>query len=459
MALGSAIILAAGKGSRMKSKLPKVLHSLGGKHMVEYVIDALQGLAITKTVVVVGHGAELVKSALGERTTYALQKEQLGTGHGVMTALPYLEGRDGHVLVICGDTPLIKSTTLKKLWQYHLKAEASATVLSTILPDPTGYGRVIKEGDRLIKIVEEKDGQPSELKTAEINSGTYIFNLKHLREAIYDLKPDNAQGEYYLTDVIAIFVKKGLKVNARVTKDYREIMGINSRVQLSEAEQVLRERKITSLMEEGVTIIDPTSTFIEQDVQIGQDSVVEPLTFIRGKTVIGEDCQIGPGADIADSRIGKKVKINRAVIVQATIGDDCIIGPYAYLRPGAKISDQVKIGDFVEIKNSRIDTGSKVPHLTYIGDAEIGKNVNIGCGTITCNYDGKYKYRTIINDQVFVGSNTNLVAPVEIGQGVIIGAGSTITKEVLPGDLAIARGKQVNYEGWAAKKRSKWEKK
>jgi bifunctional UDP-N-acetylglucosamine pyrophosphorylase/glucosamine-1-phosphate N-acetyltransferase len=457
LAFGCAIVLAAGKGTRMKSHLPKVLHRLGGRYMVEYVINGLKELGVEDFIAVIGHEAEMVKKALGEGITYALQEEQLGTGHAVMTALPYIKEKKGHVLVVCGDTPLIQPETFKKLWDYHLKEEANCTILSTLLPDPAGYGRIVKEGDRVIKIVEQKDASPEELALNEINSGTYIFDLENLREAISELTPNNAQGEYYLTDVISIFVNRGLKVNALIAEDYREIMGINSRSQLAQAERILRERKIARLMDEGVTIIDPASTFIEQDVTIGRDTVIEPFTFLRGKTVIGSECIIGPEADIKDSSLGDGVRVNRTVMVEATIGDECNIGPFAYLRPGATLRNNVKIGDFVEIKKSIIGEHSKVPHLTYVGDAEVGKNVNIGCGTITCNYDGKHKYRTVIKDRAFIGSNTNLVAPVEVGEGVIVGAGSTITKDVPSGDLAIARGKQVNLPGWAEKKRAQWE--
>jgi bifunctional UDP-N-acetylglucosamine pyrophosphorylase/glucosamine-1-phosphate N-acetyltransferase len=456
---GCAIILAAGKGTRMKSRLPKVLHKLGGKYMIEYVINGVRELGVEKLIAVIGHEAEMVRQALGEDVLYAVQKEQLGTGHAVLTAMPHIREEEGQVLVVCGDTPLIKPETFKKLWDFHRENKAACTVLSAFLPDPAGYGRIVREEGRVVKIVEQKDASPEELSIHEINTGTYCFDLKSLRKALTLLTPNNAQGEYYLTDVLSILVSQGLKVKAVTAEDYQETMGINSRSQLAEAEKVLRERKIYQLMDEGINIIDPASTYIEQDVTIGRDTVIEPFTFLRGKTIIGSECIIGPEADIKDSIVGNGVNVNRTVMIEASVGDNCRIGPFAYLRPGTKLSHNVKIGDFVEIKKSNIGEHSKVPHLTYVGDAEVGKNVNIGCGTITCNYDGKHKYRTIIKDRAFIGSNTNLVAPVEVGEGAMIGAGSTVTKDVPPDGLAVAREKQVNIPGWAARKRKQQEEK
>ncbi|MGI6678140.1 MAG: bifunctional UDP-N-acetylglucosamine diphosphorylase/glucosamine-1-phosphate N-acetyltransferase GlmU [Dehalobacterium sp.] len=456
--MGYGIILAAGKGTRMKSRLPKVLHKLGGKYMVQYVLQAVESVGIKESIVVVGNEARMVQDALGEGYLYALQEEQLGTGHAVMTALPNIKDEEGHVLVVCGDTPLIKGVTLQKLWNYHLKTKSACSVLSALLPDPTGYGRIVrKEDDTLLKIVEHKDALAEELALNEINTGIYCFDLKVLREFIHDIKPENAQGEYYLTDMVSLLGAQGLVVNAFIADDFEETQGINNRSQLSLADKNLRMRKISSLMEEGVTIIDPDATYIDQDVIIGQDTVLEPGTFLRGKTVIGSDCIIGPDTDITDSVIGNGCKVNRAVMVEAQVGDLCNIGPFAYLRPGAELGNQVKVGDFVEIKKSRIGDQSKIPHLSYVGDAQVGGKVNIGCGTITCNYDGKKKFQTIIEEGVFIGSNSNLVAPVKLGEGAYVGAGSTITKEVLAGDLAIARGRQVNFAGWAIKKRNDWE--
>ncbi|WP_089609373.1 bifunctional UDP-N-acetylglucosamine diphosphorylase/glucosamine-1-phosphate N-acetyltransferase GlmU [Dehalobacterium formicoaceticum] len=458
--MGYGIILAAGKGTRMRSRLPKVLHKLGGKYMVQHVIRAVCDIGIKESIAVIGHEAEMVKQALGPALTYALQEEQLGTGHAVMAALPYIREEDGHVLVVCGDTPLIRAETLQKLWDYHLETNSACSVLSALLPDPAGYGRIVrKEDGTLLKIVEQKDALPEELLLQEINTGIYCFDLKSLREVIKNLSHDNAQGEYYLTDMVALLGEQGLMVNAVIADDFEETQGINSRSQLCAAEKILRRRKIFSLMEDdGVTIVDPDTTYIDQDVTIGQDTVVEPGTFLRGKTVIGAECTIGPNTDITDSIIGDGCKINRTVMVEAKAGDLCNIGPFAYLRPGAELGYQVKVGDFVEIKKSRIGDNSKIPHLSYVGDAQLGMKVNIGCGTITCNYDGKHKYQTTIEDGVFVGSNTNLVAPVKVGEGAFIGAGSTITMEVPAGDLALGRGRQVNFAGWAIKKRSQEEK-
>lgn len=455
-----AIILAAGKGTRMKSRLPKVLHQVGGKFMVEHVTGAMRKNGVQKIVTVIGHEADMVSKALGDKgIVYAVQEPQLGTGHAVMTALTYIEEQEGTVLVACGDTPLLRSETFQELMDYHHHTKAVCTILTAKLPDPTGYGRIIR-GNNLgvTKIVEQKDASAKELQFNEINTGTYCFDLKRLREAAHLLTTNNAQGEYYLTDTIAYFVSQGLKVNGYIAKDYQETLGVNSRSQLAEAEKILRMRKAQILMDEGVTIVDPATTFIDEDVQIGMDTVIEPFTFLRGKTTIGSDCVIGPNCDIQDSLIKDGVRINRAVMIEAEVGENSIIGPFAYLRPGSKLHSNVKVGDFVEIKKSVIGEGSKVPHLSYVGDAEVGKKVNIGCGTITCNYDGKNKHRTVIKDGAFIGSNTNLVAPVQVGSGAMTGAGSTITKNVPDDDLALARGKQINLAGWAAKKRQEQDK-
>jgi len=458
LSLGCAIILAAGKGTRMKSRLPKVLHQVGGKYMVEHVISAVGEIGVREVIAVIGHEAEMVRQALGNKITCAVQEQQLGTGHAVMMALPYLEQAGGSVLVACGDTPLLRADTLKKLGEFHLASQAVCTILSARFPDPTGYGRIIRNQNHTVeKIVEQKDARPEELSIDEINTGTYCFDLQWLRKAVQSLTPNNTQGEYYLTDAIAFFVSRGLTVHAFLTEDFHETLGINSRSQLAEAEAVLRMRKAQDLMAQGVTIIDPSSTFIDHDVQIGPDTIVEPFTFLRGTTVIGSECIIGPHADIKDSTIGHGVTCSRSVMVESLVEDHCTIGPFAYLRPGTELCEKVKVGDFVEIKKSVIGAQSKVPHLSYVGDAEVGKNVNIGCGTITCNYDGKYKHRTVIGDGAFIGSNTNLVAPVEVGKGAMTGAGSTITKNVPDDDLALARGKQINLPGWAAKKRKQQE--
>ncbi|MDD2497239.1 MAG: bifunctional UDP-N-acetylglucosamine diphosphorylase/glucosamine-1-phosphate N-acetyltransferase GlmU [Desulfitobacteriaceae bacterium] len=452
----TALILAAGKGTRMKSDLPKVLHKVGGKPMVEHVLDAVRKAGIEKAVTVVGHEADKVKNALGDKTEYVIQEQQLGTGHAVMAALPAIKESKGTVLIACGDTPLITKDTFDKLLKAHFTSGSVCTILSAKITNPFGYGRIIRNPDTSVdRIVEQKDALPHELAVDEINTGTYCFDLKWLKEAINKLTVNNAQGEYYLTDTVAFFVSQGLKVNAFIVEDYQETLGINSRVQLAEAEKVLRMRKAIQLMERGVTVVDPQSTFIDAEVEINPDTVIEPFTFIRGKTRIGSRCTIGPFSDISDCQILDNAYVNRSVIIESMVGENCTIGPFAYLRPGTRLVERVKVGDFVEIKNSVIGEGSKVPHLSYVGDAQVGRNVNIGCGTITCNYDGKKKHPTKIDDGAFIGSNTNLVAPAEVGEGAVIGAGSTITKKVPDYALAVGRAKQVNISEWATKKEEK----
>ncbi len=368
MPFRGAIVLAAGKGTRMKSRLPKVLHKVGGKHMVEHVINAVREMGVQDVIVVIGHEAEMVREALGGTVNFAVQEQQLGTGHAVIIALPFIKENEGSVLIVCGDTPLIQADTLKKLWDAHLSSQTACTILSAELPDPTGYGRIIRNHDHTVaKVVEQKDAQPQELSVNEINTGTYCFDLKNLREVVKDLTQNNRQGEYYLTDAVALLVSRGLTVNAMVAEDPYETIGINSRSQLAEAEKVLRLRKINALMEEGVTIVDPDSTFIDQNVQIGEDTVIEPFTFLRGNTIIGSGCTVGPDTDIKDSSLGNRVTVTRTVMIESSIADGCIIGPFAYLRPGTKLEQNVKVGDFVEIKKSVIGPQSKVPHLSYIG--------------------------------------------------------------------------------------------
>ena len=450
MSFISAIVLAAGKGTRMKSDLPKVLHKVGGRMIIDHVLRAVQQVGATKTVVVIGHGGEQVEAALGHTADYVRQEEQLGTGHAVITGLTGIAEEEGIVLVVCGDTPLIQAETLRGLLEKHQSSAAVCTVLSAHMPDPTGYGRIIRNpAGQVMKIVEQKDGLPEELAVNEINTGSYCFDLKQLRAAMDDLKPNNSQGEYYLTDSVAYFTARHLPVQAFVAADYQETMGINSRVQLAEAEQLLRRRVAIALMESGVTIVDPSSTFIDSDVEIGRDTVIQPFTCIRGCSKIGSGANIGPHAEITDSRLGDGVNFIRSVMVESSADDGCNIGPFAYLRPGTVLRRGVKIGDFVEIKKSLIGEGSKIPHLSYIGDSVVGEKVNIGCGSITCNYDGLNKHQTTIGDGAFIGSNTNLVAPVTVGQGAMVGAGSTITKDVPDFDLAIGRGKQVNLKGRA----------
>lgn len=450
----AAIILAAGKGTRMKSDLPKVLHKVCGHPMIKHVVTAINKAGVEKSIVVIGHGAELVKDYLGDQVLYAIQAEQLGTGHAVMQTTGLLHDFQGTLLVLCGDTPLITAETLKDLMAWHKKSDAAVTVMTANMSDPSGYGRIIRnEKGNIEKIIEQKDATTDELEIKETNTGAYCFDCQKLFAALKEIKPVNAQGEYYITDVLAIFNQRGFIAQGLIIKDYQEMMGINNRIQLAEAEKVLRLKVLNKLMLAGVTIIDPESTYIHSEVQIAADTVIYPQTYIEGNSVIGSNCFIGPMSRLVDVNIGDNVQVQNSVILESKIGFGSSIGPFAYLRPGTEIGENAKVGDFVEIKKSIIGNGSKVPHLTYIGDSLIGEKVNIGAGTITCNYDGKNKWLTTINDGAFIGSNTNLVAPVKVGSNAVIAAGSTITKDVPAEALGVARNKQSNFEGWSKTKK------
>ncbi|MDS1030289.1 bifunctional UDP-N-acetylglucosamine diphosphorylase/glucosamine-1-phosphate N-acetyltransferase GlmU [Bacillota bacterium LX-D] len=451
----AAVILAAGKGTRMRSQLPKVLHKVAGKYLAQHVVDACHEI-VGKTIIVVGHGGEQVQSALGEDLFYAWQKEQLGTGHAVLQAVEYLTSEIETVLVVCGDTPLLSTATLSKLLKKHEEEKAVATILTTYLTEPFGYGRIIRNEDQeVLKIVEQKDGTPEELEVKEINSGTYCFAATYLKEALSKIKPNNAQGEYYLTDVIGLLQKQGLKIAALATDDPAEIMGINDRVQLAQAEALVKSRINQKLMLQGVTIVDPEHTYIEGTVQIENDTIIYPNTYLQGQTKIGKGCEIGPNTVIVNSQIANEVIIKQSTVVESELGEGCQIGPYSYLRPGNKLGQNVKIGDFVELKKVSVGNNSKILHLSYIGDAQVGTKVNIGAGTITCNYDGEKKWPTIIGDGSFIGSNSNLVAPVQVESKAYVAAGSTITKDVPAGSLGVARSKQENILNWTSKKNKK----
>ncbi|WP_035296611.1 bifunctional UDP-N-acetylglucosamine diphosphorylase/glucosamine-1-phosphate N-acetyltransferase GlmU [Brevibacillus thermoruber] len=447
-----AVVLAAGQGTRMKSKLYKVLHPVCGKPMVQHVVDTLASMRVEDVIVVVGHGADAVRSTLGERVTYALQKEQLGTAHAVQQAVPFLQAKEGTTFILYGDVPLLSEETLTALLRYHEEQQAAATVLTAVVPDPTGYGRIVRsETGEVLRIVEHKDATPSERAIREINTGIYCFDNQKLLKALAQVKNDNAQGEYYVTDCIGILRQAGEKVAAFEAVDPDETMGVNDRAQLAEAEAYMRRRIAVRHMKNGVTIVDPASTYIEADVVIGADTVIQPGTFLRAGTTIGADCVIGPQADLTNVQVADRVTISYSVMVDARVEADSTVGPFAYVRPGTEIGPHVKIGDFVELKNAKIGKGTKVPHLSYVGDAEIGEGVNIGCGTITVNYDGAVKHKTVVMDGSFIGCNTNLVAPVTVGQNAYVAAGSTITQDVPDEALAIARERQVNKPGYANK--------
>ncbi|OLN28183.1 bifunctional UDP-N-acetylglucosamine diphosphorylase/glucosamine-1-phosphate N-acetyltransferase GlmU [Desulfosporosinus metallidurans] len=445
-----AVIMAAGKGTRMKSKLPKVMHSLAGQTLLEHVLNAANQVGIERPLVVVGHGREVVEASLSGRAEIVVQTEQLGTGHAIMQALPFLEGVQT-VLVLSGDQPLLKPETLRALIELHTTRGSSATVLTAYMDQPFGYGRVIKRGEDLAKIVEEKDATPDERQIREVNTGTYCFEGSALKDALTKITPQNAQGEYYLTEVFDVFLRQGKKMLTYCTGDSHEALGINSRAQLAQAEAIFRERILEHWMTEGVTIVDPSSTFIDAEVEFEQDVRILPFTRLMGKTRIAEDAVLGPQTSLENCTVGCGSEVTYTVAKDASIGEHCHIGPFAYLRPGTKLEAEVKVGDFVEIKNSWIEKGSKVPHLSYIGDTHIGKSTNIGAGTITCNYDGRNKYPTKIGDHAFIGSNTNLVAPLEVGDHAVTGAGSTITKNVPAEALAVERSQQVTKEHWQRK--------
>jgi len=451
-----AVLLAAGQGKRMKSAKPKVLHEVGGQAMVKQVIKAIKAAGTDHFVLVVGHGAEDVTAALGTDYTYAWQRQQLGTGHAVKQALPYIEENITGVLVACADTPLIRPETIRALMEHFSQTSAACTILTAQAPDPSGYGRIIRGANGKVKsIVEEKDATDQEKLISEVNTGTYLFSHEHLVRAINSLTNQNSQGEYYLTDVISSFVSDGLIVNSLISPTWEETIGVNDRIQLAEAERILRRRKAISLMASGVTILDPQSTYIDTDVTCGADTIIYPGTYIKGQTVIGNNCLIGPDAQITDSQIGNNCEITRSVLNQCTLSADVVVGPFTYLRPGTVLKNHTKAGSFVELKKATVGEGSKVPHLSYIGDALIGSGVNVGCGTITCNYDGFAKHQTIVEDNAFIGSNTNLVAPVTVGSGAIIGAGSTITENVPADALGVERNKQKNLPGAAVKIRNR----
>lgn len=449
-----AVILAAGKGTRMKSSLPKVLHKAAGKPMLGHVLEAAGEAGAKRSIVVVGFGGEAVEAAIGTAAEFVVQERQLGTGHAVLQTADLLQAEKGTVLVLCGDTPLLTGKLLKKLVDEHRKAAAKATVLTAVMPDATGYGRVIRTPEGAVaKIVEHKDATEEERGVREVNSGIYCFEAPELFAALKDVGNDNAQGEYYLPDVLEILRNKGEKVWAVAADDYEETLGVNSRAQLAKAEKILRRRKNEALMEAGVTLMDPDSTFVDADVVVGRDTVLYPFTWLEGKTNIGEGCEIGPSVRLQDAQIGAGVTAHFCYAHECEIEDGATLGPYVHIRPDTKLSRDVKVGNFVEVKNSNIGEGTKLPHLSYIGDADIGAHVNMGCGTITVNYDGKKKFRTKVGDDAFVGCNSNLVAPVAVGDGAYVGAGSTITKDIPQGDLAIARAHQKNISGWADKRR------
>jgi len=448
-----AVILAAGAGTRMKSGRAKVIHELCGKPMVNWVIDAVKSSGIENIILVTGHQEEQVRACIKEKVEFVSQKEQLGTGHAVMQARSLLQGKKGTCLVLYGDIPLITPKTLKRLIDIHIESNNAVTVLTAFPENPEGYGRILRdESGKITGIVEHRDATSEQLKIKEINTGIYCYDIEYLLKSLDCLSNQNNQHEYYLTDTLSVIIESGGKVGSDTIECFDEAMGINDRVQLAWAQRILNRRIIEEHMRNGVTFLNPDSCIVEYGVEIGRDTVIYPSTYLEGKTKIGENCIIGPGSKITDTIIGNNVTMLNSVTIESMIGDNTKVGPFAYLRPGSRIGRNVRIGDFVEIKKSSIGDDTKISHLTYVGDAEVGKNVNIGCGVVFVNYDGVNKHKTIVGDNSFIGCNVNLVAPVEVKADSFIAAGSTITEEVPEYSLAIARCRQTIKKDWVIKK-------
>ncbi|MGL5978568.1 MAG: bifunctional UDP-N-acetylglucosamine diphosphorylase/glucosamine-1-phosphate N-acetyltransferase GlmU [Erysipelotrichaceae bacterium] len=443
----SAIVLAAGKGTRMKSNKNKVMHEVMGKPMIQHVVDTLKQADVTDIVVVVGHQAESIQSYLKDEVRYVEQKEQLGTGHAIMQAVPLLKENDGDVLVICGDTPLFTLETIEDMFETNQGFAMS--VLSAKLDDGKRYGRIVRdEQGHVLRIVEAKDADDKTLALTEINTGLYCFKADALVRYISEINNNNAQKEYYLTDLIEIFNSHTLKVQAVVVKDFNEALGVNDRLDLAHASTLMKQRINEYHMLQGVTIVDPNNTYIGADVVIGTDTIIEPNVMIKGKTTIGADCLIGTGSVLNNAVLANHIVVESSKIIDSMIHDGVTIGPFAHLRNHTVVHANCRIGNFVEFKKTNFGEGSKCAHLSYLGDSEFGKAVNVGCGVVTVNYDGKNKFKTIVEDGAFIGSNVNLIAPVTVGKNALLAAGSTITKSVDDGDMGIARCRQENKKGF-----------
>ncbi|MCC6445533.1 MAG: bifunctional UDP-N-acetylglucosamine diphosphorylase/glucosamine-1-phosphate N-acetyltransferase GlmU [Armatimonadetes bacterium] len=449
-----ALVLAAGKGTRMKSKIPKALHPLGGKPLARHPIDICKRLVVERVLVVIGHGLEQVRAALGEDVEYVIQPELLGTGHAVLQAEAALSGFGGDVLILPGDAPLITQEILRDLIERHRDTGAAATVLTAEVDNPRSYGRILRgEGGGVAGIVETKDATPEQREIREVNSSVYCFKAPLLYDALSRVQPDNAQKEYYLTDAVALLVEGGLRVEAFVSPEPEVVEGVNNRVELAAMGAVLRQRKCQELMLSGVTVIDPGTAYIDSDVTVGPDTVIHPMTILEGDTAIGEDCEIGPYTRLIGVKVGNGTSVLASQARDSVIGGGVRIGPYAHLRPDCAVSDHAKIGDFVELKKAQVGERASIAHLAYMGDAVIGSHANIGAGAITCNYNGRAKHVTVIEDNAFIGSNAILVAPVRVGSGAYVAAGSVITEDVPADALGIARSRQTNKEEWARRRR------
>jgi bifunctional UDP-N-acetylglucosamine pyrophosphorylase / glucosamine-1-phosphate N-acetyltransferase len=451
-------ILAAGKGTRMKSAQAKVLHRVAGLPMIEHVLGAAATLGARTTLVVVGYQAEKVRAALAHCSglTFVVQEPQLGTAHALLTTEPALSDEAGTLVLLSGDVPLLSATTLKTLVDRHEASGAAATVLTAVVDEPAGYGRIVRSGEQIARIVEDKDASAAEREIREINSGIYAFALEGLFDALRGIAAENVQREYYLPDLVALYRQRGLGVETVTVPNPSEIRGINSRSELAAVSRIVRDEKTAQLMAAGVTIEDPPTTYIDRDVTIGVDTIIHPGVSIEGRTRIGDGCDIHSGVRMVNARIGDRVTVlNHCVITDSQVGSDARIGPFAHLRNDAVIGEHARVGNFVELKKAVLGRGSKSMHLAYLGDATIGANVNIGAGTITCNYDGEKKNQTVIEDGAFIGSDSQLVAPLTIGAGAYVGSGTTVRVDVPAGALAVSAGKQRNIDGWAEKKKSK----
>jgi bifunctional UDP-N-acetylglucosamine pyrophosphorylase / glucosamine-1-phosphate N-acetyltransferase len=450
------VILAAGKGTRMKSRLPKVLHSIAGRRLIDRVLETAGSLSPASITLVIGHQADQIRGYLASNPDlqFVVQEPQLGTGHALLMTEPVLGGRSGTVLMLSGDVPLLSTGTLARLLAAHNAQDAAATVLTAIVERPYGYGRIVRTQGRITRIVEERDASPAQREIKEINSGIYAFALAPLFDALRNIGLANAQAEYYLPDLVATYRRRRRPVGSCTVDDPIEIRGINSRSELAEVSRMVRQQINEELMAAGVTLVDPSTTYVDADVEVGADTVIHPCVFLEGRTKIGSACEIHAGARIVNSTIGDRVVVkNHTLVTDAEIAADATLGPFAHIRPGTTIGEQAHIGNFVELKKTALGAGSKANHLTYLGNATIGSGVNVGAGTITCNYDGEQKHQTIIEDDAFVGSDSTLVAPVTIGKGAYIAAASCITSDVPPDALAIARNRQENKEGWMRKRR------
>src|SRR3954462_1096997 len=452
------VVLAAGKGTRMKSARPKVLHRVAGQPLIEHVVACAATIPPQSTTVVIGHQAGELTAALEGHShlRFVVQEPQLGTAHALMSTETVLAKESGVLVLLSGDVPLLTPATLRRLVETHAKAGAAATVVTAIVDDPHGYGRIVRTGEQIARIVEQKDASPAERQIREINSGIYAFSIDGLFDAVRSIAAENAQKEYYLPDLVAIYRQRGLIVETVTVSNPDEIRGINSRVELASVGRVVREQKAAELMASGVTIEDPATAYIDRGVTIGTDTVIRPGVALEGDTRIGSGCEIHSGVRVVDSTVGARVTIlNHCVITHATVAEAACVGPFAHLRAGADVRAKARVGNFVELKKTVLGAGSKANHLAYLGDATIGAGVNIGAGPITCNYDGVKKNQTVIEDGAFVGSDSQLIAPVTIGAGAYVGSGSTIRENVPAGSLAVSAGQQRNIEGWVEKKRRK----